>query len=338
MSNKTLIIESCEKIIESDFSNTSIVHVRNSVILKEMLGADLLSHASQIDSLMDNNYDSIICVYASPYMKYKAYMRIVENNIGAKLFWMVNDHDLEDNILLRNVVKEQGRKYNVVCNNPRSGYRHWILGKKMCGKKLDDWIDEWHTVNLNCLIYRPSKETETLLTTNRSGCIYFGTFRKWRAEDMIHFNGLNYIISTSKKNTNKYINAGVEAQFVDRLSWEVGAESLRNFKYSIYFEDKHTHGNYAFMGNRYYECVMCDVLMLFDSKCLNTIKKSGYDIPKELVVDNGEQANHVMDSMDKDDGYYNYLLDKQRENYKEIIKNKIKTSNYLKSLFHGQPV
>ena len=58
MSNKTLIIESCEKIIESDFSNTSIVHVRNSVILKEMLGADLLSHASQIDSLMDNNYDS----------------------------------------------------------------------------------------------------------------------------------------------------------------------------------------------------------------------------------------------------------------------------------------
>ena len=155
---------------------------------------------------------------------------------------------------------------------------------------------------------------------------------------MIHFNGLNYIISTSKKNTNKYINAGVEAKFVDRLSWEVGAESLRNFKYSIYFEDKHTHGNYAFMGNRYYECVMCDVLMLFDSKCLNTIKKSGYDIPKELVVDNGEQANHVMDSMDKDDGYYNYLLDKQRENYKEIIKNKIKTSNYLKSLFHGQPV
>ena len=94
-------------------------------------------------------------------------------------------------------------------------------------------------------------------------------------------------------------------------------------QYSIYFEDKHTHGNYAFMGNRYYECVMCDVLMLFDSKCLNTIKKSGYDIPKELVVDNGEQANHVMDSMDKDDGYYNYLLDKQRENYKEIIKNKI---------------
>ena len=31
--NKTLIIESCEKRINEDFSNTSIVHVRNSMIL-----------------------------------------------------------------------------------------------------------------------------------------------------------------------------------------------------------------------------------------------------------------------------------------------------------------
>ncbi|GAG07563.1 unnamed protein product, partial [marine sediment metagenome] len=66
-----LIIESCEKGIKADFSNTSIVHVRNSLIIADILKADLVTHESHIDWAMGKDYDSIICAYASPYMKWK---------------------------------------------------------------------------------------------------------------------------------------------------------------------------------------------------------------------------------------------------------------------------
>jgi hypothetical protein len=50
---KILIIESCEKIIKEE-SIGSIVHVRNSVIIQNILQCDLISHESQIQKVVEN--------------------------------------------------------------------------------------------------------------------------------------------------------------------------------------------------------------------------------------------------------------------------------------------
>lgn len=333
---KVLMIESCEKkTINDDFSNTSIVHVRNSIIMERELGYKLITHMSQIPEATNETWDYIICHYASPYMKYKAYMEILKNSPNATLFWQVADHDSEDNILLRNYVKDTHKKYNVICNNPRSGYRHWILGKNLEEKKLNDWIGDWHTVNLNSLIYHD--RNNEVIPEFKSGCLYFGTFRKHRAKDMAVFNGIeDYTISSSAKNQSKYAEAGIEAKYIDRLEWTDGLETLNAFKYSIYFEDLHTHTNFAYLANRYYECLMCNVLMFFDVKCMNTVyeaRNAGYDIDGYFIVNDAMDLNAKMRSLNEDIYLYKRMLDLQNKNKSVASRDKKTTIGQIKSIF-----
>jgi len=328
------MIESCEKkSVADDFSNTTIVHVRNSKILQRELGYDLVTHASQIPSVIKNRYDHIICHYASPYMKYKEYLVLLESNPDAKLHWFMNDHDGEDNILLRNYLKQTHKAYNVICNNPRAGYRHWILGKNLEEKKLNDWLTEWHTLNLNTLIF---SGTSSCAPRQKSGCIYFGTFRKHRAEDMAAFNGIeNYTISSSTKNQQKYIDAGIQAKFIDKLDWTVGNETLANFKYSIYFEDKHTHENFAYLANRFYECLMTDVVLFFDRKCQNTIdraREQGYIIDEYLIVDGADEINRKIRQLDALPESYEIALNQQRLNIDIAKKEKQDTLKMMREI------
>jgi len=333
--SKVLMIESCEKkTVLEDFSNTSIVHVRNSITVAKELGYKLVTHASQIPEAASSKWDHIVCVYASPYMKYKAYMEIIDNNPDAKLWFFVNDHDLEDNVLLRNMVKKYHKKYHVICNNQRSGYRHWILGKKLEGGKLNDWIDEWHTVNLNSLIFNNAKCP--VKSKDKNGTIYFGTFRKHRAKDMAQFNGIkNYTISSSTKNQDKYRAANIEAEFIDKLDWTLGSETLNNYKYSIYFEDLHTHSNFAYLANRFYECLMCDVLIFFDAKCEKTIEESrkmGYIIDDLLVVSNADEMNATVDFLNNNEKEYKIALSNQRKNIAVAERHRTETLNQIQSI------
>jgi hypothetical protein len=335
MSN-VLLIESCEKkTIEENFSNTSIVHVRNSLILKKELGYELVTHMSQIPKALEKQWDHIVCCYASPYMKYKAYMDIIDNNPNAKLWFLVNDYDLEDNVLLRNVVKKYHKKYNVICNTERSGYRHWILGKKLEEKKLNDWIDEWHVANLNSLIFNYSNPLDQDALKNKKDCIYFGTPRKHRYKDMAAFNGIeNYYISSSVKNQLKYTNAGIHGDFIDKLNWEIGNETLAQYKYSIYFEDAHTHDVYSGLANRFYECLMCDVVLFFDAKCQKTINKArehGYKINDFLIVRDSNDINQRMRQMDCNKELYTEVLNQQRENIDVALVDKAICLNEINS-------
>ena len=329
------MIESCEKkTVEEDFSNTSIVHVRNSLILKKELGYELVTHMSQIPAALQKQWDHIVCCYASPYMKYKAYMDIIDANPNAKLWFLVNDYDLEDNVLLRNVVKKYHKKYNVICNTERSGYRHWILGKNLEEKKLNDWIEEWHVANLNSLIFSTNKQQQNL--DIKKNCIYFGTPRKHRYKDMAAFNGIeNYHISSSAKNQLKYTNAGIQATtYLDKLDWTIGNETLTQYKYSIYFEDVHTHDIYSGLANRFYECLMCDVILFFDSKCQKTITKAidhGYKINDFLIVKDANEINQRMQEMDSNNELYLKILNEQRENINVALVDKAICLNDINS-------
>jgi hypothetical protein len=39
------------------------------------------------------------------------------------------------------------------------------------------------------------------------------------------------------------------------------------------------------MSNRFYEALYCGTVPAFDSSCLATIKKSGYDVPDDWIID-----------------------------------------------------
>ena len=322
-----LIIESCEKVMDRN-APSSIVHVKNSQIIADYLGADLISHVSQIPSVIDKQYDVIICAYASPYMKYNAYLDILVANNEAKMFWLINDHDVEDNILLRKWLLKYNRPYNMICNNPRSGYRHWILGKNINEKKLNDWIDEWHTVNLNALIFDEITFNATKDVQRSSDVVYYGTFRKHRIKDMLDYNSANLFVSSSRKNHLKYKAAGIKAKFIEKLQWyekeidlfEPFGLRLYDYRYSLYLEDEHTHSNYAFMANRFYECVMHNTLLFYDARCKLTIEKSGFNIDPFQIVKDGDELKEKIAMLADDE--YKMLLDVQRSNYSTIIKEK----------------
>ena len=247
---KILIIESTSKRkpLSNEFDDTSIVHCRNSLILAEALGADLLDGEYKLPQILANQYDVIICAYASPYMPHVPYREILTKNPSARYVWLVNDHDIEDNQLLRYGVINHGLKYDMICNNPRSGYRHWILNKNIAGKKLNDFIIEWLTVNLNSLIMDTRNPTNP---ADKDGIVYYGTYRKHRQVSFEKFLTEGVSLSCSPKNVKKFQAINCNCTYVDKLSWKKNE----------------------------------DVVMLFDAKCENTIKSCGYNLSPNIIID-----------------------------------------------------
>jgi hypothetical protein len=305
---RILIIESTTKTkpLCENFSDTSIVHCRNSIILKNYLQADLLDGEYKLDEILSKNYDVIICCYASPYMPHIPYRKVIDQNPNARLIWLVNDHDLEDNQLLRYAIVEKARSYDMICNNPRDGYRQWILRKNIAEKKLNDFINNWHTCNLNSLIYRDTFVDDR----DKNGFIYYGTYRKHRAEDFKVYLQHAMTLSSSVKHWKKYEALGCNAEMIRPLKWQINNEDLRSYKYSLYLEDKHTHENYAFMANRFYEALMCGVVTLFAPNTSDTVSKSGYDLDASCILPKDLYGKDLMDYIQALD--YQKLLTNQQ--------------------------
>jgi hypothetical protein len=316
-----------------------MVHIKNAMILKDYLDCDFISHAEHIPSVIDKTYDAIICVYASPYMKYNAYLEILDRNPDAKIFWMMNDHDVEDNILLRKWTVKYSKQYDMICNNPRSGYRDWILKKKVNEKTLNDWINNWYTVNLNTLVFDENKYLETKNNQSKDEIIYYGTFRKNRIKDMKDYNNVSYRLSSNRRNHLKYQSAGITAKFIEKLVWDgskcdlfepVGLR-LKDFMLSIYFEDEHTHENYAFMANRFYECLMHNTLMVYDYRCQRTIDLSGYNIHPRQIVKNGDELLELYSELKSDPKLYAELMQVQQSNVELVLKEKQEVLETIKN-------
>jgi sporulation protein YlmC with PRC-barrel domain len=323
MTENTLIIESTDKKkpLLSDYSDTSIVHCRNSLILQKALGADLIEGQYKLPEILKKKYDVIICCYASPYAPNIPYREILHKNPDARLIWLVNDHDLEDNQLLRYAIMDLGRTYDMICNNPRKGYRHWILGKKIKDGegnvvgKLNQYIINWLTTNLNSLIMDRSSIND--YDGEKDGIIYYGTFRKWRADHFAHHLQEGVTCSSSKKHWKKFDAIDCKCSMINKLSWAKGEEDLRKYKYSLYIEDIHTHENFAFLANRYYEALMCGVVVLFDHHCKNTIEKSKYIIPDEFVIPEDSNIAEYSSTLD-----YKKMLEIQNQNINTTFKDK----------------
>ena len=150
----------------------------------------------------------------------------------------------------------------------------------------------------------------------RSVLFEFSSAKHTRRDDCFFVEMGNYHISTSKKNQIKFANAGIQAQFIEKLMWSdkpfdmfepVGLR-LRDYKYSLYLEDDHTHSNYAFMANRFYECVMNNTILFFDHRCQLVIDRSGYAIDPFLMVKNGQELKEKMEILNSDQESFDHAL------------------------------
>ena len=95
---------------------------------------------------------------------------------------------------------------------------------------------------------------------------------------------------------------------------------LRDYKYSIYFEDAHTHDNYAFMANRFYECVMNNTLLFYDARCKLVIERSGYNIDSFQIIKDGDELKEKISILAEDE--YQALLKIQQSNFNKIVNEK----------------
>ena len=326
-----LLIESFEKKITKSCVSA---HARNSLIISEILDCDLISHYREIPKVVKKKYDHIVCCYSSNYMQFKEYYPIIDNNKDAEFYWLLNDHHLTNNVLLKYPVNKYGRKYHVISNNIQEGTKR--LGDELNGKVIRDWIDKWHTVNLNCLMFSEGervREKGTIFDFPKADCIYYGTPRKDRIETMLKYNTCDYVLSITPRNIVKFHGYGVRPKrTVPNLTWVDKREGLNRYKYSLYIEDTHTNTYYAFMANRFYECMMCDVLLFYDRACINTVGKSGYNIDEYQMVSNGRELQKKIKELDSDNDTYEEILHRQRSNFPMILKEKKKVVRQLKNI------
>lgn len=265
------------------------LHWLNAKQIKEELislghEVDLVWSYPSVNENIKGGYDRIIFNHASHY-SYVDYAWL-QASPDAKLFYITNEYNLGEPRALWMGVKE-GRRYEVIANH-----------QPKVSKIVQKYVNDWHFVNLNTLIFSP-----ILPNKQKSGCVYYGSFRKDREISFRKYLKGHVTISTHQKNREKFQNIGVNGPFVDRINWS--KDGLMNFKTSLYIEDEITHENYNCLANRFYECLNYNVLPLFDAACKNTVALSGYDVADYFIVDNESSVKELTE--DPPVTYQDYL-------------------------------
>lgn len=247
------------------------LHWQNSKILSDYLKADLIWSYPNVNDSIKSNYDIIIFTHASHY-SYTDYSWL-EQSPNAKLFYITNEYNLGEPRTLWMAVKN-GRKYDVIANHPHKA-----------SKIVMKYVNNWHILNLNCLVYKPKKNDTQLnfLSSEKDGCIYYGSFRKDRVKYFKKYLDNNIILSTHSKNIDKFVKAGSTSKVINRINWL--KEGLSSYKQSLYIEDEKTHIYYNYLANRFYEALNYECIPIFSSECKNTVELSGYKISNDYFIE-----------------------------------------------------
>jgi hypothetical protein len=195
---------------------------------------------SKADKLKHSDYDVLILPYFNRYTDYKT--------LG---------------ILIK---KEQARWLL------RSEYEKVIVSMKEF--KPYDEIGNFegckNFLNTNLLISRQPNR----VTAKKYDCIYYSRHRPDRMIYCKEYLQGNIYLSTHPKNHKHFFHAGCRPKLIKHIDWTEGRETLNQFRYSLYIEDKYTHSVFNNLANRWYEAGFCNVVMFFDINCKNTIQKS----------------------------------------------------------------
>jgi hypothetical protein len=255
-------------------------HLRNSIIISEYLGADLLCVENDFIKALNKSYDILILGYASGYAPFQLIKRLVNNNPNARKIVLSNEY---------NIVPSIGgfQPYDLIANYDKI-------------KSKGNTIKKFFTLNLNLLFAREPNA----LITKKYDCIYYGTFRINRSKYFKEYLQENIYLSTSDKNFKKYKHVGANPKYIKKLSWEQKRETLNQFRYSLYIEDNYTHSVFNNLANRWYEAGFCNNVVFFDVNCINTIRKSeiGYfeEQIKFYMVSSHEELQNKINECNKD--------------------------------------
>lgn len=254
------------------------MHWQNSKILADYFNADLIWSYPNVNENIKQGYDIIIFVHASHYA-YTDYKWLQESP-DAKLFYITNEYNLGEPRTLWLAAKE-GRKYEVIANHPHEA-----------SKVVMKYVNEWHNLNINALVYSPKKRVEEISLFNpaRSGCIYYGSFRKDRSAYFKKYLDENVLLSTHSKNIDKFRNAGAASQIGSRIDWE--KQGLFPYKQTLYIEDEKTHTYYNYLANRFYEALNYGCTPIFSNECRKTVELSGYKITDEYFISSSKELIH----------------------------------------------
>lgn len=141
-------------------------------------------------------------------------------------------------------------------------------------------------------------------------------------------------MSSSKKNFKEYKHIGCNPKYIEKLKWQNNKETLNNFKYSLYIEDKFTHTTYNHLANRFYECLFCNVLQFFDINCKNTIEKSGIIFDNYFYVSNYNQLIEKINETNSK-GNWNQLMEFQSQWNKQALEQKEQMIENLKNIIYN---
>jgi hypothetical protein len=308
-------------IIDSHKGNQSIpqnLHWINADKIRQHLTAlghevDLIWSYPTVNTTIKMGYDRIIFNHASRYSYISD--EWLKKSPSAKYFYITNEYNLGEPLLIWSWVKEHGTQYTVIANHPATA-----------SKVVQKYVDAWHTVNLNALVIDPApkKLTYTFFDFTKDNCVYYGSFRKDRTKYFTKYlTGRRIIISTHPKNQEKFHAIGVTGPFRNRIDW--ASPDLNSFKTSLYIEDETTHTHYNFLANRFYESINHNVFPLFDSTCKRTLDLSGYEIPEYAIVDTLEQVEYITRELPASAQEYIDLWRNQALREKQDVLNNITT-------------
>ena len=288
-----LIVDSHNAEIPKNAFN---LHLRNSLILKDLFNrhwddcCDLVTLPKHLEPLKGKVYDKVIFIHASAYAKASHFVKFLLNSPKADYYYIVNDYYLGEPHALWALCRDYGYKFTCIAN-------HQPEASKVVTKNVSDW----HVVNLNCLIYEslPKRINKGGLffdtPEHQREILYYGAVRSGRVKYFKKYFDQDFIVSTSKKNIEKFEKLGVYACWMPRLNWWGSGNTLYDYRTSLYIEDEATHIHYSQMANRFYEALSYGVISIFDRSCLNTIQKSGYNINPALVVKDKEDLKGLLD-------------------------------------------
>ena len=304
------------KILKKGIDTRCLAHVRISHFLQSFLDdCHVISRPEEFESTLNIKIDNIVIVYAGNFGIFKEIDAWVRHHTESKIYWLSNDYVLTPNSIFVKLFKDRG--CHVIANSAeeKSKFKHYT---------------EYSQINLNVSAYRENAQTMPW-DCRRYESIYYGTPRLDRWAYFREFLP-NSVISTSVKNKRKFsVMLPPDTKYIDKLSWNLNQCFLRNFKYSIYLEDKSTHTHFSFLADRFYECLSYDVVMLYHISCLNTIRKSGYAIPQGFIFKNKVELEERKNELN---GIYRQSLEAQNQLKATFIEEKNKVINQLKAILN----
>lgn len=277
--------------------NPIAVSYRNAEILAKDLGSDLLMRPTD---KIGKDYDVIIVPYFNRYTDYQTLSTLIKPN--QKRFLLRTEYERV------NVGMKNFKPYQEICN--------FIGGENF--------------LNTNLLISRQANK----LVDKKYDCIYYS---RYRADRMIYCKKYlqgDIYLSTHPKNHKHFYHAGCRPKLIKHIDWTAGIETLNQFRYSLYIEDKYTHSVFNNLANRWYEAGFCNVVMFFDINCRNTIEKSeiAYHFDPYYYVSNHAELMQKIQECNKN--WYHHI-DIQREWRKDELRLRAQMIEDLKKIIYA---